>query len=75
MSAGGEIASMGHNARPLDLLARLTDEQAWALAQFAKRIYFSDIRQHAVDDAEAYVMRDAIVKLQASLADAGYAPR
>ena len=53
----------------------MNEVEALALAQLCKRITFSDMRSCAVDDNEAYVMRDAIGKLQAALRTAGYAPR
>lgn len=49
--------------------------QALALAQFVKRVTWSEIRSCAVDDSEAYEIRDAIEELQRSLAEAGFAPR
>jgi hypothetical protein len=53
----------------------LSDEQAWALAQFLKRAGFDDYRRLAVDNDEAYVMRDVGEVVRAHLALAGYAPR
>ena len=53
----------------------LTDAQALALAQFVKRVGWSEIRGNAVDDDEAYTMRDALGELAKALAEAGYAPR
>jgi len=53
----------------------LTDNQALALAQFVKRVGWTEWRQNAVDDAEAYLMRDAFDQLARSLADGGYSPR
>ena len=53
----------------------LTDDQAWALAELVKRIGWTELRQNAVDDAEAYEMRDAVELLARSLADAGVSPR
>ena len=48
---------------------------ARALAQFVKRVGWTEIRQNAVDDTEAYDMRDAIAALQKALAEAGISPR
>lgn len=56
-------------------IAEMTEAEALALAQLCKRITFSDIRSCAVDDNEAYVIRDAVDKLQGALKAAGYAPR
>ncbi|ENZ9095956.1 hypothetical protein ACHCAI_003964 [Enterobacter asburiae] len=53
----------------------LTDSQAMALAQFVKRLTWSEMRACAVDDDETRVMKDAIQSLQKSLTDAGFSPR
>lgn len=55
--------------------AELTEAEAMALAQFCKRVTFSEMRDCAVDNDEAYLIRDAIDKLQTGLRLAGYAPR
>lgn len=49
--------------------------QAQALAQLVKRIGWTELRQNAQDDEEAYDMRNAVQQLQNALALAGYAPR
>ena len=53
----------------------LTDSQAMALAQFVKRLTWSEMWACAVDDDETWVMKDAIQALQKSLADACFSPR
>ena len=53
----------------------LTDAQAWELAQFLKRVCFSDYRSHATSDEEAYQMVNAGERIRAALAEQGYAPR
>jgi hypothetical protein len=53
----------------------LTDQQAWELAQFFKRVCFSDYRGCATSDAEAYQMRDAGELIRRALEEQGYAPR
>lgn len=53
----------------------LTDSQAWALAQFVKRVGWQEFRTCAVDDNEAYEIRSGVDALQKALANAGYAPR
>ncbi|WP_409280218.1 hypothetical protein [Pseudomonas sp. KCJK8751] len=55
--------------------AQLSHEEATALAQLLKRLTWSDLRGCAVDDSEAYVIRDAAGRLQDALGRAGYAPR
>ena len=53
----------------------LEPAQALALAQFVKRVGWSEIRQNAVDDDEAYAMREALGFLAKALGESGYAPR
>lgn len=57
------------------ITTQLTDPQAWALAQFVKRVGWSEFRNNAVDDDEARLIRAAVDVLMASLREAGYAPR
>ena len=66
---------MTEQTRAVTLAVELTDAQAWNLAQFLKRVGFSDFRTNAQDDAEAYAMRDATDRVRVALAEAGYAPR
>ena len=53
----------------------LTDEQAWALAQYLKRIGYTSYRAHAASDTEAWQMSNAVDALRIALADAGVNPR
>jgi hypothetical protein len=53
----------------------LTAREAAALAQFLKRVGFYEVRVNAVDDAECYLIRDALDEVRNALASAGYAPR
>ncbi len=53
----------------------LPEGQAWAFAQFLKRITSTAVRELAVDQAETDKMMDAVRTVQAALAEAGYAPR
>lgn len=46
-----------------------------ALAQFVKRLTWSELRACAISDDETYLMKDAIDKLQKALSEEGYAPR
>lgn len=59
----------------VDFQVSLTEDEALALAQFVKRVGFSEMRQNATDDEEAYLIRAGIDALQKSLAAAGFAPR
>jgi hypothetical protein len=53
----------------------LPADQARAFAEFLKRADFSDFRQLAADDAEAYDMQAAGEAIRQELARAGIAPR
>jgi len=50
-------------------------EEAYALAQLAKRTGFSDVRELAVDEGEAYAMIYALGKLRDALEAAGVSVR
>lgn len=54
---------------------QLPDDLALALAEFLKRVGYSDYRELAVDQQQAYEMVDAGEMVRAALADKGYAPR
>jgi hypothetical protein len=62
-------------AKTVRLAFELTDEQALNLAQFLKRVGFSDFRAKAQFDAEAYDMQEAASQVAEALARVGYAPR
>lgn len=53
----------------------LEGAQALALAQFVKRVRWTEVRQNAVGDDEADLMMDALGELAKALREAGYAPR
>ena len=53
----------------------LNDEDALAVAQFLKRVGWSEMRQNAVDDEESYRIRSGLAQVQKALAEEGYAPR
>ncbi len=61
--------------KTVEITVTLTDAQAWEFAQFLKRICFSEYRNNATRDEEAYHMRDAGELVRQALAQAGYAPR
>ena len=53
----------------------LTDDQALALAHYWKRYIWTDVRQSAANDEEAYLMREAFDAIQYALTDAGFSPK
>jgi len=53
----------------------LPHSQALALAQFLKRVGWSEMRGCAVDDSEAYLIRAALGALRTELAEIGFNPR
>ena len=59
----------------MNIELNIDDSQAMALAQFVKRAGWTEFRQCAVNDDEAYLISDAIAKLQTALAEQGFAPR
>jgi hypothetical protein len=59
----------------MNFQVKLSDEQAWALAEFLKRVGYSDWRSLAVSDEEAWQMRQAADQLRKELTLQGYAPR
>ena len=62
-------------AEKIQVSFEVSEVEALALAQFVKRVGFSDWRNNAVDDTEAYQMKDAFYKLQEGLADSEFSPR
>ena len=65
-----------HGARDTDHAGRNLDApETLALAQLVKRLGFSDCRANAETEAEAYLMMDALAKLQSVLDEAGVSPR
>jgi hypothetical protein len=69
------VAKMNQATQEKVIPLYLSPSQAWALAQFAKRVGWSEIRQNAIDDAEAENMRDGIEALETALSKAGYSPK
>lgn len=57
------------------ITVELSTRQAWAFAQFLKRVGQRDYRALAIDDEEAYLMLDAGEAIRSELRQAGYAPR
>ncbi|HBP1027124.1 TPA: hypothetical protein L5U05_006152 [Pseudomonas aeruginosa] len=61
--------------KPVEVTMELDHAHALALAQLVKRVTWSELRQNAIDDAEAYLMQEALGTLARALKDSGYAPR
>ena len=59
----------------VEVWMELEPAQALALAQFVKRVRWTEVRQNAVGDEEADLMMDAMREVAKALAEAGYAPR
>jgi hypothetical protein len=59
----------------VEITITLTETEAWELAQFLKRVCFSDFRSRATSDAEAYHMSEAGERIRRALAEQGYGPR
>jgi hypothetical protein len=53
----------------------LTSAQAWAFAEFLKRVGLADYAALAVDQEEAYRMLSAGEAIREELRQTGYAPR
>lgn len=60
---------------PASLRVILTPEQADALAQFCKHVFFIAIEDVVGNVSEAYLVRDSFDVIRASLARCGYVPR
>jgi hypothetical protein len=56
----------------VELILRLTNEEAAALAAFLRRAGYSEFRECAKDNCEAYRMLHAASQLRDSLWRAGY---
>ena len=61
-------------SQPVVITAELTPENAQALAQFVKRISHEAIRACSRDDAETFLVRDALDSLREALDLAGFDP-
>lgn len=57
------------------IAAILPIPEAWAFAQFLKRVGFGDYRQLAANEQEAHEMVAAGECVRSALADVGIAPR
>ncbi len=65
----------GYAVEKVSITVELTEHEAMALAQFIKRVGWSDVRANAVDDRDCSLMMDALRRVQCSLAEEGFNPR
>ena len=54
---------------------QLTEDQAMHVAEFLKRCGWTEWRACAVDDVEAYGIREGLEQVRRALRDAGFNPR
>ncbi len=55
----------------VNLTLDMPEVEAFAMADLAKRLAFVDVREHAVDEAEAYAMIYSMRRLRDALAKCG----
>jgi hypothetical protein len=66
---------MDYTDKTITIEVELKEHEAYAYAQYLKRVCYNDYRMRAYDDEDAYFMRDAGYEIRRSLADKGYSPR
>jgi hypothetical protein len=59
----------------IEISVAMTEEEAWAYAQFLKRVGLNDYKTNAENEAEAYLMLQVGEKVRKALAEKGYSPR
>jgi hypothetical protein len=76
-AARAAVNTLRKNAKPMihEIGACLNDNQAMALAQFTKRIGWTEVRALAASEAEAHQMCEAIYQLHTALGNHGFSPR
>jgi hypothetical protein len=70
-----ESSPIKNRSQLRSLEIELTDEQAYALAQYLKRVQYDDFRRRAINEDDAYLMQNAASEVRKALNDAGYDPR
>jgi hypothetical protein len=63
------------DATLVDVNLLLTADQAWAIAEFCKRVGWSEIRQLSADDAEADNAQTGLMVIANELARVGFKTR
>ena len=64
---------MSHD--PATVAFELSGAEAWALAQFVKRVGWTAMAECSESEEETYLIRSALGKLFEALREVGYAPR
>jgi cytochrome c len=59
----------------MKLEIELTEQEAWDLAQFLKRVTLQDFIDHSANQDEAYRMLDVSEKIRLELDNSGFNPR
>jgi len=59
----------------INLNIELPEDEAEALSQFVKRVGVEDLKKLAQNEREAYLMLNALLKIQKELEYKGFAPR
>ena len=60
---------------PATVTFELSGDEAWALAQFVKRVGWTAMAECSESEEETYLIRSALSQLADALRDQGYAPR
>lgn len=60
---------------PANIAFELPGDEAWALAQFVKRVGWTAMAECSESEEETYLIRAALGKLFEALREVGYAPR
>lgn len=60
---------------PANIAFELPGDEAWALAQFVKRVGWTAMAECSESEEETYLIRSALSQLADALRDQGCAPR
>ena len=71
----GHLEAVKVTYDPAKIQFELPGDEAWALAQFVKRVGWTEMRENAESEDETYLIRSALSQLADALRDQGYAPR
>lgn len=66
---------MNEDKRTFQFSFELDRERSLALAQFLKRVTWTEMRGCAVDEVETYLIRDALGTVREAVNEGGFNPR